>query len=111
MQMKSNKNLPKSKVKVHHQMMKILFMNYKRCRFNQGCNANIWRWAWKYAKKSPVEPLLLPNLIKTKKNGIPLKTIHRPKVGKPLPKKKNEIKEIFELNKDSTWILMRELKK
>ena len=56
-------------------------------------------------KISQVEPLLLPNLIKTGKNGIPLKTIHRPKEGKPLPKKKNEIKERFELNKDSTWIL------
>ena len=33
------------------------------------------------------------------------------KSGKPLPKKKNEIKERFELNKDSTWNLMRELKK
>ena len=62
-------------------------------------------------KISHVEPLLLPNLIKTGKNGIPLKTIKRPKVGKPLPKKKDEIKERFELNEDSTWILMRELRK
>ena len=62
-------------------------------------------------KISQVEPLLLPNLIKTGNNWIPLKTIKRPKVGKPLPKKKDEIKEWFELNKDSTWILMRELKK
>ena len=62
-------------------------------------------------KISQVEPLLLPNLIKTGKNGIPLKTIKRPKVGKPLPKKKDEIKERFELNEDSTWILMRELSK
>ena len=62
-------------------------------------------------KISQVEPLLLPNLIKTGNNGIPLKTIKRPKEGKPLLKKKNEIKERFELNKDSTWILMRELKK
>jgi hypothetical protein len=53
-------------------------------------------------KISQVEPLLLPNLIKTGKNGIPLKTIKRPKVGKPLPKKKDEIKERFELNEDST---------
>jgi hypothetical protein len=28
-----------------------------------------------------------------------------------LPKKKDEIKEWFELNEDSTWILMRELSK
>ena len=62
-------------------------------------------------KISQVEPLLLPNLIKTGKNGIPLKTIKRPKEGKPLPKMKDEIKERFELNKDSTWILMRELRK
>ena len=62
-------------------------------------------------KISQVEVLLLPNLIKTGKNGIPLKTIKRPKVGKPLPKKKDEIKERFELNEDSTWILMRELSK
>ena len=53
-------------------------------------------------KISQVEPLLLPNLIKTGKNEIPLKTIKRPKVGKPLPKKKDEIKERFELNEDST---------
>ena len=59
-------------------------------------------------KISQVEVLLLPNLIKTVKNGIPLKAIKR---GKPLPKKKDEIKERFELNKDSTWILLRELKK
>ena len=38
-------------------------------------------------KISQVEPLLLPNLIKAGKNGIPLKK-KRPKVGKPLPKKK-----------------------
>ena len=62
-------------------------------------------------KISQVEVLLLPNLIKTVKNGIPLKAIKRPKLGKPLPKKKDEIKERFELNKDSTWILLRELKK
>ena len=62
-------------------------------------------------KISQVEPLLLPNLIKIGKNGIPLKTIKRLKVGKPLPKMKDEIKEWFELNKDSTWILMRELRK
>ena len=62
-------------------------------------------------KISQVKPLLLPNLIKTGKNEIPLKTIKRPKVGKPLPKKKDEIKERFELNEDSTWILMRELSK
>ena len=62
-------------------------------------------------KISQVELLLLPDLIKTGKNGIPLKTIKRPKVGKPLPKKRDEIKERFELNKDSTWILLRELKK
>ena len=86
-------------------------MNYKRCRFNQGCNANIWRWAWTYEKISQVEPLLLPNLIKTGKNGIPLQTIKRPKVGKPLAKKKDEIKERFELNEDITWILMLELRK
>ena len=54
-------------------------------------------------KISQVKPLLLPNLIKTGKNEIPLKTIKRPKVGKPLPKKKDEIKERFELNEDSTW--------
>ena len=28
-------------------------------------------------KISEIEPLFLPNLIKTKKNGIPLKTIKR----------------------------------
>ena len=53
-------------------------------------------------KISQVEPLLLPNLIKTGKNGIPLKTIKRPKEGKPLPKTKDKIKERFELNEDST---------
>ena len=62
-------------------------------------------------KISQVKPLLLPNLIKTGKNGIPLQTIKRPKVGRLLPKMKDEIKEWFELNKDSTWILMRELRK
>ena len=62
-------------------------------------------------KISQVEPLLLPNLIKTGKNGIPLQRIKRPKVGRLLPKMKDEIKEWFELNKDSTWILMRELRK
>ena len=62
-------------------------------------------------KISQVELLLLPDLIKTGKNGIPLKTIKRPKVGKPLSQTKDEIKERFELNKDSTWILLRELKK
>ena len=62
-------------------------------------------------KISQVEPLLLPNLIKTGKNGIPLKIIKRPKGDNPLPKMKDEIKEWFELNKDSTWILMRELRK
>ena len=55
-------------------------------------------------KISQVEPLLLPNLIKAGKNGIPLKTITRPKGGKPLPKTKDEIKEGFELNEDSIWI-------
>ena len=64
-----------------------------------------------YEKISQIEPLLLPNLIKTGKNGIPLKTIKRPKEGKPLPKTKDKIKERFELNEDSTWILLRELKK
>ena len=44
-------------------------------------------------KISQVEPLLLPNLIKTGKNGIPLQTIKRPKVGRLLPKMKDEIKE------------------
>ena len=39
-------------------------------------------------KISHVEPLLLPNLIKTGKNGIPLKTIKRPKRSKPLPQKR-----------------------
>jgi len=53
-------------------------------------------------KISQVKPLLLPNLIKTGKNEIPLKTIKRLKVGKPLPKKKDEIKERFELNEDNT---------
>ena len=53
-------------------------------------------------KISQVEPLLLPNLIKTGKNGIPLKTIKRPKGDKPLPKMKDEIKERFVLNGDST---------
>ena len=62
-------------------------------------------------KISQVEPLLLPNLIKKGKNGIPLQTIKRSKVGRLLPKMKDEIKEWFELNKDSTWILMRELRK
>ena len=62
-------------------------------------------------KISQVEPLLLPNLIKTGKNGILLQTIKRPKVGRLLPKMKDEIKEWFELNKDSTLILMRELRK
>ena len=55
-------------------------------------------------KISQVEPLLLPNLIKAGKNGIPLKTITRPKGGKPLPKTKDEIKEGFELNEDAIWI-------
>ena len=55
-------------------------------------------------KISQVEPLLLPNLIKAGKNGIPLKTITRPKGGKPLPKTKEEIKEGFELNEDAIWI-------
>ena len=55
-------------------------------------------------KISQVEPLLLPNLIKTGKNGIPLKTIKRPKVGRLLSKMKDEIKERFELNEDSIWI-------
>ena len=68
-------------------------------------------WLDRMQKISQVEPLLLPNLIKTVKNGIPLQTIKRPKVGRLLPKKKDEIKERFELNKDSTWILLRELKK
>ena len=53
-------------------------------------------------KISQVEPLLLPNLIKTGKNGIPLKIIKRPKGDNPLPKMKDEIKERFELNEDST---------
>ena len=53
-------------------------------------------------KISQVKPLLLPNLIKTGNNGIPLKTIKRLKVGKHLPKTKDEIKEKFELNEDST---------
>ena len=56
-------------------------------------------------KISQVEPLLLPNLIKTGNNGIPLKIIKMPTECKPLPKTKDEIKERFELNKDSTWIL------
>ena len=55
-------------------------------------------------KISQVEPLLLPNLIKAGKNGIPLKTITRPKGGKPAPKTKEEIKEGFELNEDAIWI-------
>ena len=42
-------------------------------------------------KISQVKPLLLPNLIKTGNNGIPLKTIKRPKEGKPLLKTKDEI--------------------
>ena len=42
-------------------------------------------------KISQIEPLLLPNLIKTGNNGIPLKTIERPKEGKPLLKTKDEI--------------------
>ena len=62
-------------------------------------------------KISQVEPLLLPNLIKTGNNGIPLKTIKRPKEGKPLLKTKDEIKKRFELNEDSTWILLKELRK
>ncbi len=62
-------------------------------------------------KISQIEPLLFPNLIKTGKNGILLKIIKRPKEGKPLSKTKDEIKERFELNEDSTWILMRELRK
>ena len=37
------------------------------------------------------KPLLLPNLIKTGNNWIPLKTIKRPKEGKPLLKTKDEI--------------------
>ena len=55
-------------------------------------------------KISQVEPLLLPNLIKTRNNWIPLKIIKMPTECKPLPKTKDEIKERFELNKDSTWI-------
>ena len=34
-------------------------------------------WLDRMQKISQVEPLLLPNLIKTRKNGIPLKTIKR----------------------------------
>lgn len=55
-------------------------------------------------KISQVEPLLLPSLIKAGKNGIPLKTITRPKGGKPAPKTKSEIHEGFELNEDAIWI-------
>ena len=55
-------------------------------------------------KISQVEPLLLPNLIKTRNNGIPLKIIKMPTECKPLPKTKDEIKEGFELNEDSIWI-------
>ena len=44
-------------------------------------------------KISQIEPLLFPNLIKTGKNAIPLQTIKRPKVGRLLPKMKDEIKE------------------
>ncbi|MCQ2818128.1 MAG: hypothetical protein MJ252_12755 [archaeon] len=53
---------------------------------------------------SQVEHLLLPNLIKAGKNGIPLKTITRPKGQKPIPKTKSQIKEGFELNEDQIWI-------
>ena len=50
-------------------------------------------WLDRMQKISQVKPLLLPNLIKTGKNGIPLQTIKRPKVGRLLPKMKDEIKE------------------
>ena len=62
-------------------------------------------------KISQVEPLLLPNLIKTGNNGINLIQTRDQKGEKPLPQMMDEIKERFELNKDSTWILMRELRK
>ena len=61
-------------------------------------------WLDRMQKISQVKPLLLPNLIKTGNNGIPLKTIKRPKEGKPLLKTKDEIEKRFELNEDSTWI-------
>ena len=48
-------------------------------------------WLDRMQNISQVKPLLLPNLIKTGNNGIPLKTIKRPKEGKPLPKMKDEI--------------------
>ena len=52
-----------------------------------------------------VEPLLLPNLIKkAEKQKIPLKTIVRPKAGKPLPTTHEQIKNGFELNDDALWI-------
>ena len=48
-------------------------------------------WLDRMQKISQVKPLLLPNLIKTGNNGIPLKTIKRPKESKPLLKTKDEI--------------------
>jgi len=52
-----------------------------------------------------VEPLLLPNLIKkAEKQKIPLKTIVRPKAGKPLPTTHEQIKNGFELNDEALWI-------
>ena len=48
-------------------------------------------WLDRMQKISQVKPLLLPNLIKTGNNGIPLKTIKRLKEGKPLLKTKDEI--------------------
>ena len=61
-------------------------------------------WLDRMQKISQVKPLLLPNLIKTGNNGIPLKTIKRPKEGKPLLKTKKKKKKRFELNEDSAWI-------
>lgn len=60
-----------------------------------------------------VEPLLLPNLIKkAEKQKIPLKSIVRPKIGKPKSITKDQIKNGFELNDDAIkiWELYDRLK-
>ena len=99
MQMKSNKFLPKSKLKVHHQMMKIwctikiasklyskktLLKNEKTLEYITK-DADLIKDVMQIfddglehmQKISQVEQLLLPGSIKTGKNGIPLKTINR----------------------------------
>jgi dynein heavy chain len=52
-----------------------------------------------------VEPQLLSNLIKkAEKQIFPLKSIVRPRFGKPVPVDKDQIRNGFELNDDGIWI-------